>query len=303
MAIEKLTAGNIRAATFTADWIAGQLSEHTARAYISDVKQFVTWYGSPDISTVKREDILRFRGWLVEQFKPATVNRKLSAVRQLMSEAVLRGVIGTNPTDSIKGHRMEGQYSSTKAPTVAQVRALLSAVEGDSLIAVRDCALISMLCRLGLRRDEAARLTIGSIGENQGHIVINIRGKGNKERQLKLIGPALAAVRRLVGAIGGGPETPLFQEVKRNGSIYYMTGQALTGNGIYYIVTRRMAAAGIEGCSPHSLRHFFITECRRNGCDLHKAQRAAGHADPRTTERYDRSWQDLDDSATDYINV
>jgi hypothetical protein len=50
--------------------------------------------------------------------------------------------------------------------------------------------------------------------------------------------------------------------------------------------------------SPHSLRHTAITEILdATGGDLRRAQDFAGHADPRTTRRYDRARHQLDSHA------
>jgi len=53
--------------------------------------------------------------------------------------------------------------------------------------------------------------------------------------------------------------------------------------------------------SPHTQRHTFITLALEAGTSLRRVQYAAGHADPRTTERYDRARQNLTDNATDYV--
>jgi len=65
-----------------------------------------------------------------------------------------------------------------------------------------------------------------------------------------------------------------------------------------------MLGAGITAnVTPHSLRHTFITFPLPGGASLHKVQYAAGHADPRTTERYDRQRDNLDDDAVDYVKL
>ena len=65
-----------------------------------------------------------------------------------------------------------------------------------------------------------------------------------------------------------------------------------------------MLEAGITAnVTPHSLRHTFITLALAGGAPLHKVQYAAGHADPRTTERYDRQRDNLDDNAVDYVKL
>jgi integrase/recombinase XerD len=80
--------------------------------------------------------------------------------------------------------------------------------------------------------------------------------------------------------------------------------QPLAEKAVWKIVARRVSAAGItENITPHSTRHTFITLALDAGAPLHKVQVAAGHADPRTTERYWRTKQNLDDNAVDYVRL
>lgn len=77
----------------------------------------------------------------------------------------------------------------------------------------------------------------------------------------------------------------------------------ISDHGIWDMVSRRMLAAGLAPLGPHSLRATFATLALRGGAKLQRVQYAMGHADPRTTERYDRSKDDLDDAAADYIKL
>ncbi len=73
---------------------------------------------------------------------------------------------------------------------------------------------------------------------------------------------------------------------------------------MWKIVVRRVIAAGIkDNITPHSTRHTFITLALDAGAPLQKVQVAAGHADPRKTERYWRTKQNLDDNAVDYVRL
>jgi integrase len=75
------------------------------------------------------------------------------------------------------------------------------------------------------------------------------------------------------------------------------TGGRLDRHSVFRLVRRLAAAAGIPAAallSPHSLRHAFATEARAQGVPLEDVQDAMGHADPRTTRRYDRDRHNLD---------
>jgi integrase len=69
---------------------------------------------------------------------------------------------------------------------------------------------------------------------------------------------------------------------------------------VQQIVEDRGKAIGLK-LTPHGLRASFITLALEGGAKLQQAQYAAGHADPRTTERYQKRKFNLDDNAVDYI--
>ena len=96
-------------------------------------------------------------------------------------------------------------------------------------------------------------------------------------------------------------DDPLFVEVRKGGHV--PGKQPLSDRAVYNIVERRLLAAGLERLGPHGLRATFVTLALEGGAPLHLVQRAAGHADPRTTERYWRRKDGLDDNAVDFIRL
>ncbi len=107
--------------------------------------------------------------------------------------------------------------------------------------------------------------------------------------------------------MAGLHEGPLWRSVKREGrkpNMRYVLASPLTANGILKILQHRAKQADITThMTPHVLPTTFITLALDNGAPLHKVQYAAGHADPRTTERYHRSKLNLDDNAVDYLKL
>lgn len=106
-------------------------------------------------------------------------------------------------------------------------------------------------------------------------------------------------------------KTPLFCGLVKSGRgkearyLVYKDGQrSMSEKAVWKIVVRRVLWAGItDNITPHSTRHTFITLALDAGAALHKVQVAAGHAAPRTTERYWRTKQNLDDNAVDYVRL
>jgi integrase len=189
---------------------------------------------------------------------------------------------------------------------------VLEGIRGDlevpsrRLLAIRDLAIVSILIRTGIRRSELASLTISSLGTKQGYPVLTMVGKGNVARTVKLP----VDVRRqiddwlLTSTEAGrrvGVEDPLFVEVRRGGKV--LGWRPVSDRSVYDVVARRVRAAGLDHLGPHGLRASFVTLALEGGAALHLVQRAAGHADPRTTERYWRRKDALDENAVDFIHL
>jgi integrase/recombinase XerD len=314
--------------------IAGQLSPRTRKAYASDLAELLSvleMWGLP-LRDVNRDHLHAFRSYLAGEAviglerkarpcAPATISRKVSVVRQLFGEAFDRGMIPANPAARLRGFSVSDE-SKTLGLSPDQARDILGRIDTGALIGLRDRAMLSLMIRTGVRRMDVIGATVGNLGESQGHKTLNVkRSKGNKDRTVKLpvqLWRDLEAWREAAGQWRSerpGGSTPLFCAVVKTGrgkdAIYKVYGDGenagqtpLSEKAIWKIVVKRAGLAGIrENITPHSTRHTFITLALDGGASLHKVQAAAGHADPRTTERYWRTKQNLDDNAVDYIRL
>jgi integrase/recombinase XerD len=136
-------------------------------------------------------------------------------------------------------------------------------------------ALVAMLGLLGLRIFEATSANIADLGEEHGHRVLRVCGKGTKVVLIPLPPAVGRAIDRAVCGRSAGP-------ILLNTRGRRMDRHAATRR------LRRLAQAGgvrIARTHPHMLRHTFVTSYA--GVDLRDVQIAARHADPRTTMRYD----------------
>lgn len=286
-------------------------SEHTRRAYAGDLRTYAGWLASEGLDwlLVKPDDLERYREWLATAFARTTANRRLSVVRGLYAEAERRGAVAS-PAGRLRGLRGRdehdgGALSREEARRVLDAIVASSELPGRHLLALRDVAIVSLLIRTGLRRSEIAGLRVGSIGSAQGHHILTIRGKGNVTRTAKLppdvwrlLGEWLEA--RAVQA-HVGEDDPLFVAIRKGGQID--RAEPLSDRAIHAIVAQRLGAANVARLGPHALRATFVTLALEGGAPLHLVQHAAGHADPRTTERYWRRKASLDDNAVDYVEL
>ena len=142
----------------------------------------------------------------------------------------------------------------------------------------------AMLGLLGLRIFEASGANIADLGEEHGHRVLRVCGKGSKVVLVPLPPAVARAIERAVDGRSAGP-------ILLNSRGAQMDRHAATRR-----LRNLAAAAGVRigRTHPHMLRHTFVTTMLDAGVDLRDVQIAARHADPRTTMRYDRARNNLD---------
>ena len=181
---------------------------------------------------------------------------------------------------------------------------MLAAIDTSTTLGKRDYALVSILLRTGIRRTECAALTIGDIQLQHGHHVAIIRhGKGDKRRVVKLPVDVFRTIETYLQTAGRSNDpldAPLFGGF-RKGDI--PTSQGLTDKRIEQIILHYGDTALHKHLTPHDLRASFITLAIEGGATLLQTQYAAGHSDPRTTERYHIRKTNLDDNAVDHIHL
>jgi integrase len=142
-------------------------------------------------------------------------------------------------------------------------------------------------------------------------------GKGDKRRKAKVPVDVMRAISEYLEATGrkeARNTAPLFIGFRKGkgqskhvapgaATVVVEGGIALSYKAIEKIVKGYAASSGITGLTPHGLRASFITLALENGAKLQQVQYAAGHADPRTTERYQKRKFNLDDNAVAYDHL
>ena len=189
---------------------------------------------------------------------------------------VIDGILEHSPAEYVRRPNVPAQ-SPTLGLTHLQFEAMLATAR-DSANA-NDFALVCLLGLLGLRIFEATGLDIADIGEEHGHRVLRVVGKGHK---IVLVPMPPAVARAIDRAVGDRTSGPLLRT--RLGT--RMDRHAATRR-LKHLQTR--AGVRIARMHPHMLRHTFVTTMLDAGVDLRDTQIAARHADPRTTMRYDRA--------------
>lgn len=275
-----------------AAWLLGHPTT-TATAYRSDLKGWSTWCAQLQVHPLaaERHHVDAWVRWLTTAAQPrtgrpaaaSTVARKLSALSSFYDYGVHDAeLLSHSPVASVRRPKVADE-SQAVGLTAGELRRLLAAAATHGL---RSAALVSVLVFTGARISEALGADIRDYGADHGHRVLRVTRKGGKLARLALPPPAIRALEDYLGDRRTGPIFTSSRGPHRYG--YQLA---------YEQLDRLCRAAQLPaGVTPHSLRHSYATEALRLGAALQDVQDALGHADPRTTRRYDRRRNNLDSS-------
>jgi integrase len=218
----------------------------------------------------------------IRRFKPSTVSRRFSVTAGFYRTCVIDGLLEHSPSKHVRRPSVPPE-SPTLGFTHLQFEALLTAARDSSN--PYDFALLAMLGLLGLRIFEATGADIADLGEEHGHRVLRVCGKGTKVVLVPLPPAVGRAIDQATGARADGP-------ILLNSRGARMDRHAATRRCLRRLA--ETACVRITRPHPHMLRHTLVTTMPDAGVDLRDVQIAARHADPRTTMRYDRARKNLD---------
>jgi site-specific recombinase XerD len=268
--------------------VAGYLARFkaTSRTHAeSDLRAYLRWCADHrlDPMAASRPQVELYIRWMqeVRRFKPSTVSRRMSIVAGFYRTAVIDGVLEHSPAEHVRRPTVPAE-SPTLGLTHLQLEALLTAARQSPN--GYDFALVCLLGLLGLRIFEATGTNIGDLGEEHGHRVLRVVGKGGKTVLIPLPPAVGRALDRAIGERTIGP-------ILLNTRAARMDRHAATRRLRHLAEHTWMRMPPLH---PHVLRHTYVTTMLDAGVDLRDVQTAARHADPRTTMRYDRARNHLD---------
>lgn len=269
-------------------------SRNTCRAYLHDLEEFTTFLHERRILEEKnKENFEKFRvdqvdrllirgylGFLHKKNKKSTIARKLSAVRSFFKYLIKHGVILDNPLDLILTPKQK-KMVPTYLP-VDDIFRLIDSVKTDTLLGLRNRAILEVLYSSGIRVSELAGMNVFDVDFSK--CLIRVLGKGNKERIVPIGNKALDSIqayrKRLRVELGAVADEnmPLFLNNKKG---------RLTTRSIARIIEKTAKQCGILiPVSPHALRHTFATHMLDAGADLRVVQELLGHKSLSTTQKY-----------------
>lgn len=253
----------------------------TARTYVDDLIGFAGWHeminGGPfEPRRVTATDLRLYKRTLIEDsgLKPATINRKLASLRSFLRWAAQIGLVGQGRIPTIP-KTLPIERRGPRWLDRREQHALFRAVERGGR--TRDVAIVKLLINTGLRVGELCALTWQDVAlsERKGRLTVR-HGKGGKRREIPLNKDARNALLAMEYADLAGKNRPIFH------------GQRgpLTSRGVQILLGNYLEPAGLEGVSPHTLRHSFCKNLVDAGVGLEQVAALAGHESLDITRRY-----------------
>ena len=263
---------------------------NTRSAYHHAVRAFFTWSHDNGLTlkTVRPIHVATYVEMLMEIRQPQTVKQHLAAIRVLYDWFVIQQVVPSNPATPVKGPRYSVRVGKTPVLTAAEARKLLDSIETDTVIGLRDRALISFMLYTFARVSAAVGVNIGDLFVQDGHTWVRLREKGGKDHVMPLHPELEAAIDAYLCALRApSPATPLFRAIK--GRAGALTNRRFDRRDAWAMVQRRATLASISGhAACHSFRATGITVFLQKGGTIEAAGAMAGHASTSTTQLYDR---------------
>jgi integrase/recombinase XerC len=262
-------------------------SELTVKSYREDLTQSInflrghTALANLSPKQVTTRHVRAFIAWLTEQnYSRATIARRIASLRSLYRYLQRQQKVDRDPTDGLKGPKLDQNLPHFLSQE--DIDKLLNAPQGETLMCLRDRAILETLYSAGLRVSELVALNQEYLDLNDGTAVV--RGKGKKER-IALLGPqALKAVEAYLN------ERKLQKslKVKENPAIFLnKNGTRLTTRSVGRLLEKYIKLAGMDArTTPHTLRHTFATHLLDAGADIRGVQELLGHSSLGTTQIY-----------------
>ena len=262
-------------------------SELTVKSYREDLTQSINFLRGhtalPNLSPkqVTTRHVRAFIAWLTEQnYSRATIARRIASLRSLYRYLQRQQKVDRDPTEGLKGPKLDQNLPHFLSQE--DIDNLLNAPQGETLMCLRDRAILETLYSAGLRVSELVALNQEYLDFNDGTAVV--RGKGKKER-IALLGPqALKAVEAYLNE----RKLQKSAKIKENPAIFLnKNGTRRTTRSVGRLLEKYIKLAGMDSrTTPHTLRHTFATHLLDAGADIRGVQELLGHSSLGTTQIY-----------------
>lgn len=275
------------------------LKQASKKTYIASIRIFLNWLKGNNINQVEYETILKYKDYLLANYKANTCNTHIIAIKDLFKWLETKGI--KNIAKYVKKVKTENVFSREML-TLDQEKQILTNIDRTTLEGARAYALFKLMAITGLREIEVINANINDIKVNDTRPVLYIKGKGQNAKDNFVILPngVLKAIQDYLKLRGVNSDTePLFTSTSNrnlNGRLTTMTIQRIIkglykDNGIYN-----------ANITTHSLRHTCISNAIHKGANIEQVKAMARHHNINTTMIYYHNIDRLCNSPEDLLD-
>lgn len=255
------------------------LAKNSIDAYEGDLLKLKAWAekNSLEMATLKRQDL---REWLIDlsgqKLSENSKRRVLSSLRGFYKFLLFEGHSKENPAEHLDAPQKS--FYLPRFLNKSEMESLLLQPDVSGEVGLRDRAIIELMYSSGLRVSEVVNLDIKDVDLDGG--ILTCTGKGSKTRRVPVGSSAVEWIRSYLA----------YRRKHTNIEVQKLfvssLGKPITRQIVHEFVSEYGKKCGLEGVSPHTLRHSFATHLIQNNADIRSVQQMLGHADISTTQIY-----------------
>lgn len=260
-------------------------SPHTVRNYLIDLRDYERYLVERmklSLLAGTHAAIRGYLGTLAVDHAPTSRARRLASIKSFYKYLVRQKLLSASPAKLVKSPKLP--KSLPKVLPVEEVFAILDMPDVDTVLGLRDKAILEMLYGGGLRISELCGLDL--LGVDRSSRIVRVMGKGSKERLVPLNVKAIRALESYLARRGellaevreGQDPDALFLNFKGG----RLTARSIARHLDAYVLKLALA----RKVSPHAMRHSFATHLLGGGADIRSIQELLGHASLSTTQKY-----------------
>lgn len=304
--------------------LADKRSPQTRRAYAGDLRDFLSAFNggaAPSPASVQAflslpapkiaEALAFYKADLRQRgMAEASINRRLAAIKSLLKFAYRLGMSSTDGRNLVDGERVQ-TYRDTRGIDLAHMKQLVAAPlqkYGATPIALRDTAILLLLCENALRRAEVCKLNEEDFDERESTLRVFGKGKGTQSARVSVSPVFIIALKRYIETKKNSYRVP-FKNTFDENALFLNSSRnpehagRLTADGLYKIIGGYGDLCGISGLTPHKLRHSAITAALdATGGDVRKVAKLSRHAKIETLLIYDDNRKNVQGEMTGLLS-
>jgi site-specific recombinase XerD len=267
-------------------------NKNTRQAYFRAISRFLKWADDRqlELEDIRPIHVASYIEGFTEGLADPSVKQHLAAIRMLFDWLVTGQIVPFNPAAAVRGPKHVVKKGKTPVLTAGEARQLLESIPIDSVVGLRDRALIAVMLYSFARVSAVVGMKAQDYYPQGKRAWIRLHEKGGKFHEVPCHHKAEEYLDAYLEAaeIKDKPKSPLFRTTR--GRTMQLTEKSLSRVDAFRIVQRRAKQAELFGkiCN-HSFRATGITVYLENGGALETAAHIAAHESPRTTKLYDRT--------------